>query len=470
VGASKRHFAVGTALYEEIHPVADLIANSVGWLIQQRNNDGTWGGQDALDKFITTTHTVMALLGVGFSPDSEVISSAINYLVTLDKEKNLTFFYRSGALLNIGKYSSIVKEDVEYLWKYRKRIGVHKDYPTFFFWLKLLKFADPIIDLDFTKKEVLKWIIEEWNSDECWYGRTSLTSMALALIYDERFKDKETILDASRLFLETNFTDEGNNKGYFNPNIVDDSFTVYNLCERDFLNKKENSSLREFVKKAVNRLISKAKENKYWESQPPFGGSVGSRLYPTAVVLRALLSFFTREVTLFTVQISSTLIDKRVIDYNQLRNEATIINSFWGKPNPKSDGDFCFVLMPFKPPQLTEIYKRYIKEPIQRHTNIKCMRADDIYKPTLIMSDIWNKINDAKFIIADLTDKNPNVFYELGMAHTLGKEVILVSQKEEDIPFDLRGVRTIIYEDSLTGYDYLSEQIFKYIKELNLLM
>jgi hypothetical protein len=467
--ASKRYFAVGTALYEEVHPAADLIANAAAWLIRQRNTDGTWGGPDSLDKFITTTHTVMALLSIGFSPNSEILSSAINYLANLDTEKMVTFFYRSGALLNLNSYRSIVKEDTEYLWKFRNRIGVHRDYPTFFFLLKLLKFANPQININFSKRDVLKLIIEEWESSDCWYGRTSLTSMALALIYDERFKNKETILTDSRLFLENNFTDIGHDSGYFNPNIVDDSFTVYNLCERDFLNRKENTKLKEFVRKSVNRLISQIKENTYWESPPPFGGTVGSRLYPTAVVIRAILSFFAREIPLFTMQISSILLDKKVIDYNQLRKESTVIEPFWGKISVHPDSDFCFVLMPFSPNKLTDIYRRYIRAPIEANTTIKCIRADDIYKSTPIMSDIWRKIIEARFVIADLTDKNPNVFYELGMAHTLGKEVILVSQKLEDIPFDLRGVRTIIYEDSPSGYDKLSEQILKYVEELRLI-
>jgi len=84
------------------------------------------------------------------------------------------------------------------------------------------------------------------------------------------------------------------------------------------------------------------------------------------------------------------------------------------------------------------------------------------------MRDVWTKINEAKLIIAELTDKNPNVFYELGMAHTLGKNVILIAQSIEWIPFDLRGVRTIIYDDSPTGFEKLSEQLLKFVEELGL--
>jgi hypothetical protein len=145
-----------------------------------------------------------------------------------------------------------------------------------------------------------------------------------------------------------------------------------------------------------------------------------------------------------------------------------VIEPFWGKISDQPETDTCFTLMPFDPLKLTDIYKRYIKQPIELNTRLKCVRADDIYRSTQIMQDVWAKINEAKLIIADLTYKNPNVFYELGMAHTLGKKVILIAQSIDWIPFDLRGVRTIIYEDSPTGFDELSAQLLKFIKELGL--
>lgn len=141
------------------------------------------------------------------------------------------------------------------------------------------------------------------------------------------------------------------------------------------------------------------------------------------------------------------------------------IKPFWGELSDRRT-DTCFVLMPFDPPKLTDIYKRYIKHPVESETKLRCFRADDIYRSTQIMKDVWVKINEAKLIVADLTYKNPNVFYELGMAHTLGKQVILIAQSIEWIPFDLQGVRTIIYEDSPTGYERLSAQLLQFIEEL----
>ena len=67
------------------------------------------------------------------------------------------------------------------------------------------------------------------------------------------------------------------------------------------------------------------------------------------------------------------------------------------------------------------------------------------------MSDIWNAIYDARLIIADCTNRNPNVFYEIGVAHAIGQKVILITQNKDDVPFDLRHLRFIDYEYTPRG-------------------
>jgi nucleoside 2-deoxyribosyltransferase len=80
--------------------------------------------------------------------------------------------------------------------------------------------------------------------------------------------------------------------------------------------------------------------------------------------------------------------------------------------------------------------------------------------------DIWKGILKARIVIADITDRNPNVFYELGIAHTLGKPVILLTQKLTDIPFDLNRFRHIVYQDNLDGYDQLTKHLRASIREI----
>jgi hypothetical protein len=72
-------------------------------------------------------------------------------------------------------------------------------------------------------------------------------------------------------------------------------------------------------------------------------------------------------------------------------------------------------------------------------------RADDLYRPSVIVQDIWAYVKQARVLLADLTGKNANVFYELGLAHASDKPVVLLAQSMEDVPFDLRALRVITY-------------------------
>jgi len=104
----------------------------------------------------------------------------------------------------------------------------------------------------------------------------------------------------------------------------------------------------------------------------------------------------------------------------------------------------CFVIMPFGPP-----FDRYFKNifvPAIEEAGLQAVRADSIFLPSAIMPDIWRFLSEAKVLVADLTGRNPNVFYELGLAHALRKPVILVADNLEDVPFDLRGLRVLGYD------------------------
>lgn len=104
----------------------------------------------------------------------------------------------------------------------------------------------------------------------------------------------------------------------------------------------------------------------------------------------------------------------------------------------------AFVLMPFQDP--FNKYYNSIISPAIREAGFNDLRADKIFGPTEIIQDIWKSINEAEIIIAELTTKNPNVMYELGLSHAIGKPVIMLSQGINDIPFDLRSLRCIIYD------------------------
>lgn len=111
----------------------------------------------------------------------------------------------------------------------------------------------------------------------------------------------------------------------------------------------------------------------------------------------------------------------------------------------------CFVIMPFTPTFDTE-YEKVIR-PAVEEAGVISVRADEIYSRPQVMQDIWKALRASRIVIAELTGKNTNVLYEVGLAHTLGKPVIIITRNEEDVPFDLKALRYRYYntEDPFWG-------------------
>jgi len=99
-------------------------------------------------------------------------------------------------------------------------------------------------------------------------------------------------------------------------------------------------------------------------------------------------------------------------------------------------------------------------------TAVQPVRGDDVFTPTDILVDIWHSINGEDFVIADITGRNPNVLYELGIAHTLAKPVLIISRNAADIPIDLSTRRVILYGQSDGDWrEDLGIKVYKAIKE-----
>jgi len=92
-------------------------------------------------------------------------------------------------------------------------------------------------------------------------------------------------------------------------------------------------------------------------------------------------------------------------------------------------------------------------------SSLECLRADDIWEEHNVIQDVVNLIDRARIVICDCTGRNANVFYEAGIAHTLGREVILISQNDADIPFDLRHLRYVRYSKDDEGLEKLAEAL-----------
>ncbi len=113
-------------------------------------------------------------------------------------------------------------------------------------------------------------------------------------------------------------------------------------------------------------------------------------------------------------------------------------------------------MMPFHP-DFNDVYGSI--EGAAQANDLLCRRADNIWESPLVMQDVVSLIDRSKIIVCDCSGRNPNVFYEIGIAHTLGREVILITQSEADIPFDLRHLRHLQYHNNEQGRSELQQNL-----------
>jgi nucleoside 2-deoxyribosyltransferase len=110
----------------------------------------------------------------------------------------------------------------------------------------------------------------------------------------------------------------------------------------------------------------------------------------------------------------------------------------------KKEQKTCFFLMPFSAP-FNEYYEQVFK-PAVIEAGFKPYRADEIYGSRPFMQDILDSIKKSDVILAEITGRNPNVMYEMGVAYAWKKPIVILSQTMEDVPFDLRHYRVLIYK------------------------
>lgn len=123
-----------------------------------------------------------------------------------------------------------------------------------------------------------------------------------------------------------------------------------------------------------------------------------------------------------------------------------------------------FVIMPFKEPFDT-VYREVIA-PVAKDLKFDVVRIDEVHGPGLILEDIQQEISRSHAVIAEVSSHNPNVFYELGFAHALGKPAVLLVRRQDEqlMPFDIRGYRAIFYDDSIGGKRVVERTLREHLK------
>ncbi len=140
----------------------------------------------------------------------------------------------------------------------------------------------------------------------------------------------------------------------------------------------------------------------------------------------------------------------------------TSIDEIRNDTEVNTSSDEIFMLMPFEG-QFKWFYSNAV-EPVVKLLGYKITKADDNLKIGTIIEQIKNSIKNARLVIADVTGRNPNVFYELGLAHGYNKKVLILTQKDEDIPFDIKHIRYFSYKMD-TPLEITKEKLMKILKE-----
>ena len=125
-------------------------------------------------------------------------------------------------------------------------------------------------------------------------------------------------------------------------------------------------------------------------------------------------------------------------------------------PDGATDQNLVSVMMPFSP-AFDAVYKTISQS--TSSMGLTCRRVSDIWEQSTIIQDIFSLIFRSAAVICDFSGKNPNVFYEAGIAHTLGKHVIPITQNGSDIPFDLAHYRYLSYLNNNEGLVALGKGI-----------
>jgi hypothetical protein len=124
----------------------------------------------------------------------------------------------------------------------------------------------------------------------------------------------------------------------------------------------------------------------------------------------------------------------------------------------------AFVVMQFEE-TYDNLYTEVIR-PVCEKSGFQVERADDVFRPGIMLQDIINGLLDSDVVIAEVSPANPNVFYELGYAHALDKPTVLLARRGGELPFDISGYRVIFYDDTIGGKPQVEETLDKHLSNI----
>jgi hypothetical protein len=220
------------------------------------------------------------------------------------------------------------------------------------------------------------------------------------------------------------------------------------LCRALGRDPRERNSLTFWIAEALQELVAAGLVKVEGLLDPP------SFEFPTGRIV------LTRQATLAQHALGVSLPEAAKMKTGR----SMVVEPFFGTSGPPDRRRLdLFMLMPFSD-ELRPVYEDHIKK-VSSRLSLQIARADDFFSAHEIMKDIWRSLVSTTAVIADCTGRNPNVFYEIGIAHTLGKPVILITQTKDDVPFDLRAVRYIEYQFTPRGMKQFEKHLEAAIRD-----
>jgi hypothetical protein len=189
-------------------------------------------------------------------------------------------------------------------------------------------------------------------------------------------------------------------------------------------------------------------------------GSQETIKYGTTYHLR--LDCFGNQITLYENDVRQLMVFDESYQTGQwglrsYRTQAQFANVEIALSQPR-----CFVVMPFAS-ELNFVYQ-VIKDTVEAH-GLVCVRADEVMVSRPVVDDLKTLIAQADLVIVDFTGKNPNVYYEAGLADAWKKKWIVLSQSSDDLTFDVRHIRTILYSNKMGADVQLRAHLSRAIRE-----
>lgn len=183
-------------------------------------------------------------------------------------------------------------------------------------------------------------------------------------------------------------------------------------------------------------------------------------------VLDMLVAMVTRDLGNLDIIESYVLDDKDGLTLRQEdgRKRLMICPRVFEIPNEQPNPRLVAVMMPFDA-SFAKVYKA-IKTACA-NAGMDSERADNVWEHSTVIQDVFGLIWKSSVVVCDFSGRNPNVFYECGIAHTLGRHVIPLAQHKSDVPFDLQHHRYLPYHCNDEGLAVLADELSKRLRTIS---